>query len=104
MKHLILLVLCLGLAACAPKHIDPPLFFHETQIQSLLAANLHAKDVGGSAFYVLNTHSMEPVLFGGDYVVVAPEPYSGLVAGKVVTYWADWAPKGSRKRHPSTGT
>jgi signal peptidase I len=36
------------------------------------------------------TGSMIPTLLGGDYVVLAPVPFSDLVLGDIVTYKAAW--------------
>jgi len=107
--HLITLgLLCFSFTVCLfavfgcgyPKPIDPPLFTYPTEILTRLSAEARAKDIDGAVFYVLNTHSMEPLLRGGDYIVVLPKqraPYADLKAGEVITYYASWYTK-----HPVT--
>lgn len=91
----------LGLSACGhPKHIDPPMFTYPTETLTRLSAEARAKDIGGMVFWVADTHSMEPLLKGGDYIVLAPPsraPYAALKAGQVITYKATWYSK-----HPVT--
>lgn len=57
-----------------------------------MAANLHAKEVGGRVYFVLDTHSMEPVLLGGDYIVIRRVPFTALEVGEIITYTASWQP------------
>ncbi len=79
----------------SPSPIDPPLFTYPTDLMARLSAEARARDIGGLTFHVANTHSMEPVLKGGDYIVVAPParaPYASLKAGQIVTYRAEWYP------------
>lgn len=83
------------MAGCAPKRLDPPTFRESSAPAAQLAATLQARSAGGLAFHVLDTHSMEPLLFGGDWIVVAPRPYAELQLGQVVTYRADWLPADS---------
>lgn len=80
------------LSACAPKQINPPLFTYDTPRLTLLSAQAHARDVVGRLYTVADTHSMEPLLRGGDLIVVAPAPYAGLQLGQVITYQAGWLP------------
>ena len=99
MRYLVLLPLLL-LAACAPRHDDPQVFWDQTPKQSLLAANLQAKDVSGTVYVVADTHSMEPLLMVGDYVVVDPHfPFASLRRGQVVTYAIELVP---HRRDPIT--
>ncbi len=87
-------IACIIAAGCGyPKHIDPPIRTEPLPNMTFLAASVQASSVKGQAYYVLNTHSMEPFLHGGDYVVIAPQssrPYSSLKAGEVIAYHADW--------------
>lgn len=76
-----------------PKHIDPPLYTYDTPALTLLSAQAHARGVEGLLYTVADTHSMEPLLKGGDHLVVLPPskaPYAGLVAGKPIVYRAAW--------------
>jgi hypothetical protein len=84
-----------GLAGCSTvagsRRVDPPLYFETSPIAAEMGARLHAFDVGGMPLRVKDTHSMEPLLMGGDFVVVAIRPYAELESGRVVSYRADWA-------------
>lgn len=82
----------LALVACSTKQDNPPVFWDNTPAQAKLAAMAQANDVHGTAYYVLNTHSMEPFLVGGDWVVVQPDGYASLQVGQIITYHADWLP------------
>lgn len=92
MKFLLAMLCVLALVACSTKQDNPPVFWDNTPAQAKLAATLHARDVGGLAYYVLNTHSMEPFLVGGDWIVVQPGNYDALKVGQIITYRADWLP------------
>lgn len=65
----------------------------------MLAAKLRAKEVGGVAFAVADTHSMEPVLRGGDWVTVQEVPFGSLKTGAIAVYAADWASSGTLVCH-----
>lgn len=86
---------CLLLAACLPIREDPPLFIYDSHSLASISASLHARDTGGSLYSVLDTHSMEPLLKGGDIIVVAPLPFDELRVGQVITYQATWQPPGA---------
>ncbi len=74
-----------------PKHIDPLLLTYPSKTLALLSAQARAKDIGGTVCEVANTHSMEPVLLGGDYIVVDPRvAYTDVRLGQVITYQATW--------------
>lgn len=75
-----------------PSHIDPLLYTYDSEILVEQSAALHAEDLHGIYLYVLNTHSMEPVLYGGDYIVVDTHAsYSNVKLGVIIVYHADWA-------------
>ncbi len=88
-----LAIACLLLAACsrAPR-LDPALYTESNERAAWLAAEAHARDVRGLVYRVLDTHSMEPLLLGGDYIVVTWQPFASVEVGRVITYRADWAP------------
>ncbi len=93
----LLSLLCLiALVGCGyPEHIDPPLFTYQNDLIASLSAAARAKDIGGIVYHVADTHSMEPLLRGDDYIVVALKdraPYVGLKAGQPIAYKADWYP------------
>ena len=73
----LLLTLMFLLSGCT-KHIDPPLFTYPNESLRNLSAQLHRVDVSGRLYIVANTHSMEPLILGGDWLVAAPTPYGSL--------------------------
>lgn len=92
--RLLLTVATLLLAAgCAPSpRLDPALFRAAGERAAWLAAEAHARDVQGTVFRILDTHSMEPLLTGGDYIVVSRPAWAGVEVGRVVVYRAAWSP------------
>ncbi len=93
--------LAMLLSGCSPTpRLDPPLFTYPTEAMTQLSAQARARDILGTVYTVADTHSMEPLLRGGDRIVVAPPeraPYAELKVGQVITYRADWYTK-----HPVT--
>lgn len=89
-----LLLAAISLTGCRPKHDDPITYQNGSANQAMLAARLHARDIiGGVVMLVADTHSMEPLLYGGYYVVVDTlSPYDSLTRGVVVTYHGGWLP------------
>ena len=83
------------LTGCGPRRIDPPLLRYDSPRLASLSAEAHARDVAGTLYVVMDTHSMEPTLLGGDVIVVAPAPYELLRAGQIITYRAAWLPAAS---------
>ena len=90
-----LALLALALAGCGPRRIDPPTLRYDSVLLAGLSAVAHARDVGGVTYQVADTHSMEPTLWGGDVIVVAPTPFAELRAGQIITYRATWLPANS---------
>jgi hypothetical protein len=88
------LITCLIMGGCGyPRHIDPPLYTFETPLLTQLSAEAYAKAIGGKCYRVADTHSMEPVLQGGDYIVVDTRiALEDVKLGQIVNYQADWAP------------
>jgi uncharacterized protein YceK len=89
-----LAILCLALSGCGTiAHIDPPLHFAPSELAAYVSASEDAMAVGGDVYYVRDTHSMEPTLWGGDYLASDPNaPYKDRVAGEIAVYDADWVP------------
>jgi hypothetical protein len=87
-------VALLAFGGCGyPKHIDPLLLTYPSARVAELSAQARAKDIGGLVYKVANTHSMEPVLMGDDYIVVDTRvPYEQVKIGQVINYHADWQP------------
>lgn len=92
-----------ALGGCGyPKHIDPPLYTYDLDSVAKQSAVLHARDVNGIWLSVQNTHSMEPLLQGGDYVVIQTGVFAPLKErrkGEVINYLADWQPNGPTVCH-----
>ncbi len=94
MTRLLLALVCLLFAACgrAPR-VDPPLFTYPTQAMVTESARLHARDTGGFVTLpVANTHSMEPLIHGGDLLVVVATPFGSRLSGRVIGYHPGWDP------------
>lgn len=89
------IALCFVLSGCSPKRLDPPTLTYDTPILTELSAKAHAATANGKVYYVMDTHSMEPTLWGGDFIVVVPAPYHELKLGQIITYQADWQPAGA---------
>ena len=86
---------CLVLSGCSPKRLDPPTLTYDTPLLTELSAKAHAATAKGTVYNVMDTHSMEPTLWGGDFIVVVPAPYGELKLGQIITYRADWQPPGA---------
>ncbi len=95
----LLLIVLFVLTSCGyDTHVDPPLFTYDTDALTLASAQLHARDVGGFVSgRVLNTHSMEPLIKGDDWLVIlssATAPINNAhLRGRVISYHPDWDPK-----------
>ncbi len=75
------------------KHIDPPVYTYNTETLTVQSAILHAADVGGYVTLpVANTHSMEPVLWGGDRLVYLQTPLTEVPLGSIILYRPVWNP------------
>lgn len=94
----VLAVLVVGIAlavGCATKRADPPLFVYADAEIALHAAIAHAHGVNGRLMFTTNTGSMEPLIHGGDLLVVEPVAFDALYVGQVIIYAADWQPTGA---------
>lgn len=89
------------LSGCGyPTPINPPVYEREVTLTQLIEeVRLHARDLpGGDGLRtepVQNTHSMEPLIRGGDYLVIAGKrnrKFESLKAGEIILYQADWRP------------
>jgi len=77
---------------CAPKQPDRALILWE-QPAPQIAAKAHAKEISGIARPVSPTGSMEPHLFGGDWIVINPAwPWAMLKPRDLANYQASWLP------------
>lgn len=92
MKKLIIIAGCLLLAACTPKRNEIQTFWGQTPMQALVAAQLHANEVGGVVYSMAPTGSMRPTLEAGDMIVVKPIPYKDVQQGMMLNYQARWLP------------
>jgi hypothetical protein len=80
----------LMLMGCTPKREPVATYWGNTPGQALLAARLHAIDIGGVFYTVAPTGSMKPTLEAGDYVVIKVIKYEDLIPGMMVNYQARW--------------
>ena len=78
---------------CFPKNDDPNVVYCDNAVEAYESARGHAARIGGRAFSVADTHSMEPLLYGGDFIVVDPKvSVTTVKPGRVITYYAQWQP------------
>lgn len=91
-NKLLLILAVLLLAGCGPKP-DGSLVLRE-QPSPESAAKAHAKEIGGFAVYFLDTGSMEPFIYGGDWVVIDPKfPFDKIKPGDLCRYLPYWEPR-----------
>ncbi len=57
-----------------------------SQREAMLAANALAKSVGGTLVLTSGTRSMEPLIHGRTYVVVAQRPYRSIARQDILLY------------------
>lgn len=75
-----------------PDHKDPVIYDqYLTQDQAFNAASIDIEENGGKIYTLLPTGSMEPLLHGGDYVVVKNKGFDDLSPGEVIAYVPDWS-------------
>lgn len=80
-------------AGCSAKRIDPIVLTYPTEVLRRLSAEAHAKDVGGIVTLpVQDTKSMEPLIRGGDLLVVKFTPFAPGLDGRVVACRPQWNP------------
>lgn len=92
MKRFLLLV-CLLFAACFPKHIDPELVVTPSPAAQFAAAQAKAAQVRGWVTGpAANTHSMEPLIYGGDRLVIQPIGLDEVQIGQPILYRPQWDP------------
>ena len=93
------------ITACGyPRHKDPAINTDSaTSRDAVIAARTDALDTSdgaaGRVYSVMDTHSMEPLLYGGDFIVVRPKPFSEVALGEVIAYVADWSKMGPPVTH-----
>lgn len=98
MRHIRLLIAILVTAASAllvascgyAPRIDPPVYWDQTPAQAKLAAEAHARDIGGTAYQTVGV-SMEPLLVAGDWIVTDPKQSFDVkrLQGRVIVYLPD---------------
>lgn len=94
--RLLALICLVLLAGCSVKQDTPATFWNQLPEQARIAATLQAQEIGGICYKVAPTGSMEPMLTGGDYIVVDTGfPFEQLKKGQPITYYASWLPEGA---------
>lgn len=70
--------------------VDPPVYWDQTPAQAKLAAEAHARDIGGKAYQSVGV-SMEPLITAGDWVVTNTREAFDVkrLQGRVITYVPD---------------
>lgn len=87
-----IIVFTLLMAGCTPKRIPPQMHMGDPQA-SVHAAQL-AASIGGVAYFIIPSHSMEPLLWAWDFIVVDSHfSYDSLESGMMATYQSRWLPK-----------
>lgn len=85
------ILLVVLLAGCATVSPDPRLIVWDRP-NTEAEADKAAAAIYGAAFPVADTHSMEPFLYGGDFIVVDFQfPYYGIGPGMLPVYDPNWA-------------
>ena len=64
----------------------PPKNQYATQREAMLAASLYARSTGGSLILTSGTSSMEPLIHGRTYVVIAKRPYASISKSDLLVY------------------
>ncbi len=95
-KHIIYFLAWTLLSGCVTTfntpHLDPPLFLVPTNLDAWREAEEFAYIEGGDVYTVADTHSMEPTLWGGDYIVVRPGDFNSWKVGQILMYQPTWQP------------
>lgn len=72
------------------RHVDPLILTYPDKLVAELSARAHAKEPGCKLWYNYGTtHSMEPLIVKGDWVVSKVTGWGEHLKGKVVTYAYD---------------
>jgi hypothetical protein len=92
-----LAVLIIVLAGCGyAKRKDPALFFESSPAAQTIAAQLRAREVNGYAAGPIGaTNFMVPTIRAGDWLVVAPTPFTDDLLGRICIYAPKWHPRGT---------
>jgi len=81
-----LLLLALGALSLPARASQPVKSQFASQSEALLAANLFAKSIGGRLIITSGTRSMEPLIHGKTYVVIAHQPYTSIAKSDLLVY------------------
>lgn len=92
---LLVAIICLIVlfsAACGyAEHKDPALYIESSATAAKIAARLRANEIGGSYHENLCCGSMQPLVYTGDWLVVAALPYDDQLLGRLVVYQPKWS-------------
>jgi hypothetical protein len=84
---LLLLALGAAVSAVAADPVrNPAKLQYATQQQAMLAANIFARLSGGSLVLTSGTKSMEPLIHGKIYAVIAKRPYASIAKSDLLVY------------------
>lgn len=89
-KKLFIALLFGWVAGCQPAHIDPPVLQFPTEAKRNVEAKKYETTVKGFSFTASNTHSMEPTIWSGDWLVEIKKPIEQVEVGEVITAHGDW--------------
>jgi len=91
MRRLLPVLALALLAGCAPKPDASIVLWEQPSPQ--IAAEAHAREISGRALWVQPTGSMEPMISGGDWIVVDYRlSFDTIRPGKIINYQAGWLP------------
>jgi hypothetical protein len=84
---LLLLACSAAVSAVAAESVrNPAKLEYATQRQAMLAASLFARSTGGSLIITSGTKSMEPLIHGKVYAVIAKRPYASIAKSDLLVY------------------
>lgn len=84
MRFALVIAFALMVAGCWPGHKDPSVHVHADTQAAQQAMIASAARIDGFFYKADPTGSMEPLIHGGDYLVIAYTPFAELQVGQVV--------------------
>jgi hypothetical protein len=84
---LLFLALCAAVSTVSADTVrNPAKLQYSTQREAMLAANLYAHATGGSLIITSGTKSMEPLIHGKVYAVIAKRAYASITKSDILVY------------------
>lgn len=93
MRCFLALVALVFLTSCRPARVNPPVLQFNNAAEMFRSMQIQVGKVKGlPPLPILDTHSMEPLIYGGDYVVISGAPFGDALDGCVVGLRPEWNP------------